>query len=78
MSSGVQENNMAEKLLYLLVILTLANDIGPKYLDQKGFWPDCQYDPLAENWKYFGDSCIQNVHLWRYIVQYTVGNLVSQ
>ena len=23
-----------------------------------------------------GDSCIQNFHLWRYIVGYTVGNLV--
>ena len=26
--------------------------------------------------KYLGDNCIQNFHLWRYIVGYKVGNLV--
>ena len=25
---------------------------------------------------HLGDNCIQNFHLWRYIVGYTVGNLV--
>ena len=25
---------------------------------------------------YLGDNCIQNFHLGRYIVEYTVGNLV--
>ena len=27
-------------------------------------------------WGYLGDNCIQNFHLGRYIVGYTVGNLV--
>ena len=47
--TGVTPVNMAKKLLYFLVILALADDIGPKYLDQIGFRPDCQYGPLEEN-----------------------------
>ena len=31
---------------------------------------------LFEQLLYLGDNCIQNFHLGRYIVEYTVGNLV--
>ena len=35
-----------------------------------------QVFPVKLNLTYLGDNCIQNFHLGRYIVGYTVGNLV--
>ena len=40
----------------------------------------CLWDNVSKHWSviYSGDNCIQNFHLGRYIVEYTVGNLVLQ
>ena len=35
-----------------------------------------KYSQFTLNYIYLGDNCIQNFHLGRYIVGYTVGNLV--
>ena len=38
---------------------------------------DCVDVPLLLAWTgHLGDNCIQNFHLGRYIVRYTVGNFV--
>ena len=44
------------------------------YLFQK----DLSFHDMCYVCTYSGDNCIQNFHLGRYIVGYTVGNLVLQ
>ena len=40
------------------------------------FWTSFHFCTLPKSANHLGDNCIQNVHLGRYIVGYTVGNLV--
>ena len=46
---------------------------GPCFVMQ---YPFCNYFTEEENASCCRDNCIQNIHLGRYIVEYTVGNLV--
>ena len=69
---NISSQRLCYECLSVLIILKGPLDTNT-YL---GIGTAEKYKILALILIQFGDNCIQNIHLWRYIVRYTVGNLV--
>ena len=79
---GTQEGEMQrDESLYVLHIckVVIRRNYILQYLSQlmwKPVYAKFVNQPASVQSQILGDNCIQNLHLGRYIVGYTVGNLV--